>query len=107
MDELIAKNCKEFFKFVCPDCQSKNIDLRSLKHAHKPEIIDNSDLPKKEATRLNNLPNLKESILKSEKEDLLVCCNSCKKANRIKGDILKKDLRKWLRKNYGPMIMCL
>jgi len=107
MDELVATNCKEFFKFICPDCQSKNIDLRSLKYANRPDIIDNSDLPKKEAVRLNHLLTLKESIMKTEKEDLLVCCNNCKMANRIKEDILRKDLRKWLRKNYGQTILCL
>lgn len=84
--------------------------MRSLTYSFKPDLLDNSDIiekNKKEGLRLKQLPTLKEAILNTRKDDLLVCCNDCGIASRIDADIERSKLRKWLKKTYGAMVLCL
>jgi len=104
MDELINRDNLKVFDFTCPGCMSKDIEFRSLKYSNRPDLVgseDLSEIDEHERLRLGSLPTLKESILKTDKEDLIFCCNNCHLAGRIDGDFQKRDLRKWLKKKYG------
>jgi len=110
MSELVDRESIEFFDFKCPYCDSENIDIRSLLHSYRPDLVDSSDLraiAPKEANRLGSLPTLKESILMTDEENLVVCCKDCNIASRVDKHIDRVSLRRWLKKMYGSMVMLL
>jgi hypothetical protein len=108
MDENLNIVNKKNFDFKCPECNSNNIKLISLKNSFRPDNLTNNDiLTSYEKNRLNSLPTEFDAILRTDKEDLLVCCKECDISSRIKDVLIRNDLRKWLKETIGSPSMVL
>jgi len=97
------KSTEKYYNFDCPDCNSKNIQLKPVEIVYR-SVNENNDIKDIQIRNyLNKLPLLQDAILMASRvEGMLISdCQSCNMKNRIFQKIDNKQVRQWVRKNLG------
>jgi len=97
----------EYYNFLCPNCNSKNIRVIPIGISYTTTIVNNNDIANTQfKIGYTKMPHISEVL---ENPDVIkICeCNSCKIKSRITKVINIQDLKKYLRKNNieKPMVI--
>ena len=99
------------FDFICPNCfvnglKKKVFVIKPLGICWRPDYVDNSDLPKSTQSYYDNLPTLKQALLKvcninNQIMNLSIYCNKCDTEIPVYEKLDLPVMRRWVNKNLG------
>ncbi len=108
---------KKGFDINCPKCNagSESLHPSPINISYKPyEFINGSIFPmiNKDlhgvlffdvdiGRKLDRLPTIRDALLDSKKEDILLECDRCDTCSRVPDDILYEDLRRFIKVCYN------